>query len=169
MAQTQPFVKEKAMNDTIITKRCSRCKQIKPISEFHKNRAQKDGYRNHCKNCVKCYQQSEKGKEVYRAINQRYNKTEKCKIRRKRYMQSEKGKRKSQRKNLRQYKRYPERMKAYSAINNAIKTSKIPRVAVFKCTCGNQAQQYHHHKGYAKKHWFDVIAICVPCHILCHS
>ena len=33
-------------------KRCSRCKRDKPVSEFHKNRAQPDGYANYCKVCA---------------------------------------------------------------------------------------------------------------------
>ena len=32
-------------------KTCSRCKEEKPFSEFHKNRSQKDGYQNQCKVC----------------------------------------------------------------------------------------------------------------------
>lgn len=49
------------MSETIITKRCSTCKNNKPISEFNKNRAQKDGYHNQCKIC-KC--------EDYKILNQ---------------------------------------------------------------------------------------------------
>lgn len=34
-------------------KRCSRCKLTKPLTEFGRNKAQKDGYKNYCKLCVK--------------------------------------------------------------------------------------------------------------------
>ncbi|WP_273845372.1 HNH endonuclease [Rubrobacter calidifluminis] len=34
-------------------KRCSRCRQIKPLSEFCKNRSRKDGYHHRCKACHK--------------------------------------------------------------------------------------------------------------------
>ena len=34
-------------------KTCPKCKEEKPFSEFHKNRAKKDGYQNQCKVCRK--------------------------------------------------------------------------------------------------------------------
>lgn len=37
----------------LMTKRCSSCKKIKPVSEFHKNKAKEDGYQNQCKVCKK--------------------------------------------------------------------------------------------------------------------
>jgi len=37
------------------TKRCGRCKLVKPKSEFNKNKRSKDGLACHCKLCVKHY------------------------------------------------------------------------------------------------------------------
>lgn len=37
-------------------KRCSKCKEEKLLSEFHKNKAQNDGYNNYCKECDKIRQ-----------------------------------------------------------------------------------------------------------------
>ena len=36
-------------------KECSKCNNIKPLDEFHKNKGSKDGYRSKCKLCVKEY------------------------------------------------------------------------------------------------------------------
>lgn len=33
------------------SKKCSNCKNIKPLSEFHKNKSQKDGHQHYCKVC----------------------------------------------------------------------------------------------------------------------
>lgn len=33
------------------TKKCSKCNQLKPISEFHKNASAKDGLQVYCKDC----------------------------------------------------------------------------------------------------------------------
>lgn len=33
------------------TKRCTHCKQYKPLDQFNKNRAMKDGYQNQCREC----------------------------------------------------------------------------------------------------------------------
>lgn len=37
------------------TKRCCHCKQEKPLSEFHRTSASKDGYKCTCKDCVREY------------------------------------------------------------------------------------------------------------------
>ena len=34
-------------------KRCSKCGEIKPISEFYKRKSSKDGLQNNCKDCAK--------------------------------------------------------------------------------------------------------------------
>ena len=39
------------------TKRCSKCGEVKPVSEFNKNDTKKDGLQTHCKECVKKYKQ----------------------------------------------------------------------------------------------------------------
>ena len=47
------------MAETKLTKICSKCNLEKPVSEFSKNRCQKDGYHNQCKACRKI------GNEIY--------------------------------------------------------------------------------------------------------
>lgn len=55
------------------TKLCRKCGQEKPTTEFHKDKATRDGLRTKCKSCVKIYDDSIKekrdarGKEIYRA------------------------------------------------------------------------------------------------------
>ena len=46
------------------TKRCSKCGETKPVSEFFKDKTKKDGYRSGCKACHKAYFQSHRGKSV---------------------------------------------------------------------------------------------------------
>lgn len=45
------------------TKTCTKCKETKPFSEFHKDNRNKDGLVSHCKSCI-----SEKGRR-YREAN----------------------------------------------------------------------------------------------------
>lgn len=47
----KPFIEETIMAAKIISKRCPKCKKIKPISEFYKNRTTKDKYHTQCKEC----------------------------------------------------------------------------------------------------------------------
>jgi|LakMenEpi03Aug12_release.lakeMendotaPanAssembly.Ray.scaffolds.fasta_scaffold167481_2 hypothetical protein len=43
------------MNQVESTKKCSKCQNIKPLSEFSKNKSHHDGYNNYCKCCRKQY------------------------------------------------------------------------------------------------------------------
>lgn len=38
------------------TKQCTKCKKIKPLSEFHRNIESKDGFVSQCKDCISEYQ-----------------------------------------------------------------------------------------------------------------
>lgn len=61
------------------------------------------------------------------------------------------------------YKKLTQR--ASSKVGYAIRNGKLPRVATQTCIiCGNRANEYHHHKGYAKKNWLDVVPVCHSCH-----
>lgn len=150
----------------IISKRCSTCKQYKQLSEFSKDRSRKDGFKNDCKTCDRAYRQSEKGKTVHRRANKKYQKTPKAKVAHKHYRQSEKGKA-FYRKHAHRYRiGHPERINARKAVNEAIKVGKLPRPDSLQCSCGEQAEAYHHHKGYEQEHWLDVVPVCILCHTL---
>ena len=180
------------MSEQIITKRCSRCKQTKPISEFNKNQY-------YCKICMGIYRQTEKGEESSKRSVRKYKKTDKGKFANKQHAQSEKGKATQKRADYKYHQtekgkavrkradykyaesekgkvtknRYrmlhPERLAACKVINQAIKSGKLPRPDSLQCACGESAKQYHHHKGYAPEHWLDVIPLCVKCHKIAHK
>lgn len=42
------------------TKRCTKCKEVKGIDQFHKQWDSKDGHKIYCKSCI-----SKEGKEYY--------------------------------------------------------------------------------------------------------
>lgn len=48
-------------------KQCSKCGETKPVSEYHKNRAKKDGFQHACKSC-----RSIAGKTIYKDTNAKY-------------------------------------------------------------------------------------------------
>lgn len=174
------------MAETIISKRCSKCKKIKRFSEFYKDRTRKDGYRYVCKICqyesLKEYRQTEHGKNICKKILRKYQRTQKGKATKKHYAQSEKG-RKVSRRALSKYKqtekgkeatrrynehlrlREPNRIKARNAVNVAIRKGELPSPESLQCLiCLKPSAQYHHHKGYAPEYWLDVIALCKACH-----
>jgi len=184
------------MSEPIQIKYCSHCKQFKPISEFGRNRNNKDGVQLWCKFCHKVYEQTEKckatrkryrqtekgkdvqrraikkhrqtekGKATHRAIMKRYEKSEKGKATRKTYIKSEKGKARQKR----FYNCHPNNLKAKTAVNNAIRSGKLPRANTLLCHyCPKPAQQYHHWHGYEPEHWLDVVPVCVKCHREIHN
>ncbi len=150
------------MPETIITKRCSSCKQFKPISKFYKRTGYKYNHRSVCIICwskyTKKYKQTEKGKIACRKGNLRYKKTEKGKITEKRYRQNEKGKAARKRYRL----RHSEQRRAGSAIHIIVRNGKLPRPDTLKCSyCPTQAKEYHH-PDYSKPLY--VLPVCIKCH-----
>ena len=153
----------------MITKRCSKCKEIKPLSEFSTDRSRKDGLQFHCKKCYsqysKQYRQTEKGKDVHKRATCKYSKTERGKTTQKRYEQSEKGKAQRRNSACHYHARHPQKIKAVQAVNNAIYAGKLPQPDTLQCHyCPARAKEYHHYKGYAPEHWLDVIPVCKKCH-----
>lgn len=65
-------------SDTQTTRTCTSCMVMKPWSEFSKNIHCRQGINPRCKQCVrkyhKTYQQTDKGKELYRAASAKYRK-----------------------------------------------------------------------------------------------
>lgn len=52
---------------------------------------------------------------------------------------------------------HPEMRGAWQAVDNAIKAGKlIPQ----PCRCGDPVTDAHHHRGYAREHWLDVVWLC---------
>ncbi len=183
------------MSETIITKRCPTCKKTKHLSGFYKTRATKDGYNSQCKICCGEYQRRDKSRVLQatvrakyrnskngRAVESKYKQTESYRLSmraaQKRYSQTEKGKAKVARFRKtnkfkaivkRYYIRHPEQNKAKDAVNHAVVANKMQPIKTLRCSCGKQAQQYHHYLGYDKKHWLDVIPVCIPCHNILHK
>jgi len=175
------------MAEQIINKACTKCKQIKSLSDFYKDKQKRDGYTSSCKICCtsqvmqyaqtptgyqvrmqanRKYQKSEKGKKNAQRYAQYYYGTERGKFTAKHYKQSKKGKETAARL-AREYRRtHPFYAIATNAVNHAVQGGKLPRPDTLKCHyCPAQAKQYHHYLGYEPEHWLDVFPICCSCHL----
>lgn len=147
------------MSKTNIAKICSHCKQIKPLSEFYKNKSAKDGYQTYCKICCIAetgqYSQSPKGKKINNICMGRYFQTPKGKQGRKqaqrRYKQANKLK-----------------CQARDAGRRAINAGRIKRAKDVLCACGENARYYHHYRGYVKEFQLCVVPLCLKCHWIFH-
>lgn len=137
-------------------KTCPKCNQTKPLSEFYKNCATKDGYLNDCKICCSKYQK-------------KYIQTKQGKVAHKRYKQSEKGKAVCRIADKRFRIRHPNYVKAHNTVKHAIKVGKLPRSDSLLCHyCPAQAEQYHHWRDYEPEHQLDVVPVCRKCHRKIH-
>lgn len=58
-------------------KRCRRCEETKPVTEFHKSKQNKDGLKAYCKKCVNADNKSREGR--YKETKKAYRQTEKYK------------------------------------------------------------------------------------------
>lgn len=174
------------MSNTTQTKYCPRCKQIKPVSQFHKNKSRHDGYVGYCIFCAnqylrkymkseeqkekryirsKKYVNTPKGRENKRKSTRKYHKSKKGKIAVLKYLKSEKGKIFIKR----NHEKYPIRRKARTKIANEIAKGNFPNIKTQICKCGKQAEHYHHYLGYKPNHWLDVVPLCQDCHFMEHK
>jgi hypothetical protein len=122
------------------TKRCSRCKETKPLSDFYKNKSKFDGLQSYCKWCIN-------------DANRRFCLSDTGKI--------------SQRNTcLRQRIKYQKKYVARYILNNAISRRKFPSPRKLNCfVCGQKAREYHHF-DYNKP--MKVKPICSKCHKTIH-
>lgn len=155
------------MPETIISKRCPHCKQIKSLSEFHKDRNRRDGLGVWCKICHnaagKARQQTEAGKQAKRE----YQQSKRGRIIRqeanKRYAKTAKGKANSKQQRI----KWPNKYHARTIVSNAILLGQLVKPSAFPCNyCHNVATQYHH-PDYSQP--LAVTPVCVKCHTLIHN
>lgn len=137
---------------------CTKCGIDKSLSDFVKDRRNKDGRGPSCKQC----KNSLNRKEFYAGGKARLEAWKKAHPARMAEM--------ARRKEKRYRAGHPEQVRARWAVQKAVLSGKLPRVSTLKCAyCKNQARNYHHHVGYAVEHRLDVVPVCIPCHKLLHD
>jgi hypothetical protein len=150
-------------------KPCTRCKKTKPPEEFYPRQAKSGA----CKTCMisatRAWQDKNRERAKLNMTKWRANPKNK---------ESQKFAAKQQMKALRvlrgeevrqqereRYRKNPLKKQAYVAVKRKIDGGDIPHPSSLTChSCGSPASQYHHPRGYAKEHRFDVVPICTGCH-----
>ena len=153
------------MSEPTITKRCTKCKETKLLTDFSKDKYRADGLKCACKVCD-CkhsleYSKTERGIKLRRIRQQ----TEKVKTYQSNYQKSDVGKI-NHCTNIKKYrKRFPMRIRARDAVKYATRVGKLPKPKTLQCyLCFEPANEYHHYLGYKPKHKLDVLPICTKCH-----
>lgn len=151
-------------------KYCPKCNSFKNPDEFGKLSSSKDGLSYSCKECLrnkmKTWFSKPENRKRHNSGAAKYRRTELGKATKQRYYNSEKGQK--------VYKKYSYQKtngnKARQAVNHAVDYGTIPRVNTQVCqvndgTCEGR-MEYHHHKGYKKEFWLDVIPLCKKHHCI---
>ena len=129
-------------------KQCTKCKTVKPVSEFYPDKYTRSGLNCRCKDCVKAI--ARKG---------HYERPEHVKER-KRIKEREAAARARNRQSTTAWRQnHPEKKRAHHLLNNAIRDGRMVRGDCEKC--GAPKAQAHHH-DYSKP--FDVHWLCRRCH-----
>lgn len=135
-----------------LQKRCSKCKIVKPVSEFSLNRRKKIGLQSWCKSCI-------------RVVAVKYVRLPSVIAHRKKYLKEWHAKHPGKAAQYQAAKR-PEpksRSKAREAFKSAKKYGKIKSLPCVKC--GNPKSEGHHH-DYSKP--LDVTWLCRKHHAELH-
>lgn len=132
----------------IAQKRCFRCGETQPLSEFYSHPRMKDGHLNKCKECarkdIKANRTAKRGQysEYDRQRNQR---PERRSAKREMYSRARENN--------------PQKIAARSSVRTALEAGRIDRQP---CKfCGDPKSEAHH-EDYSKP--LDVVWVCFKCH-----
>lgn len=118
-------------------KHCNKCDTDKPLSEYHKRKASKDGHSAHCKQC-----QRERDRARFEDPATRAEHNEKCKA----YQKSEAGKAAHFKATQKYKETSPKKRSAHIQVGNALRGG-ILRKGPCE-VCGTSQQVVGHHDDY---------------------
>ena len=163
--------------DAPASKTCTKCGESKPLTEYYQRKSgpRQGEFSAYCRACSVAAVMASRAKnpEAHTKIrdSMRRWRAENREIaiarERARYIaQTEKRRKvaqKARRKN-------PLRTQAHNAIRRAVRHGKFPPASSMVCKYCQEAQaaDWHHHRGYEKQFWLDVVAVCNECHGKAH-
>ena len=130
-------------------KKCFKCGQTKPLSDFYKHKQMPDGHVNKCKECNKLdVRENRKSKvEYYREYDRK------------------RGNRHDPSCIAEYRKKYPNKYKAHTLVNNAIRDGRLFKESC--CVCGSNDHTHAHHDDYLKP--LNVRWLCAAHHKQWHD
>jgi hypothetical protein len=156
------------------TKKCNRCGESKSTDEFRLRKSRQTFWRcTTCKACELAYDRAykEAHREEKSAYARVHSRTPAGRASQQRYRQSDDGKqyrREFQRAyTLHRWHNCPEarlHMLARNSVGMALRSGKLRRPTICQHCGGPGPIQSHHHRGYDRKYWRDVVWLCAECH-----
>ncbi len=137
-------------------KKCSKCRKTKAYSKFRLRNEY--AFQGQCKKC-----------QHKREVERRSNFSPEQKVKQleyqRAYRKTEHGKEIVRKADRKYYQKNKERVNARTAVRYAVMSGRLPHVSTLTCSkCENKAENYHHHKGYKREFWLDVVPVCIKCH-----
>ena len=134
------------------SKECSQCNEIKPLGEFYRHATNKDGHCGKCKVCARV-----------NALRNRWENIERSREHDRNYSKLPHVMIKHRARGVKESARCPEKGKARSAVNSAIRSGKLKPFPCFICG----AKAVAHHPDYSAP--LDVVWLCQPHHMQTHA
>lgn len=149
--------------------RCNRCH----LYFYRHGRRERPVIKVTCKNCKEPVTGRLARDFCSRVCKERYHQRTSGKPARNRrgaaFRQTERGKELSRQITKRQYAKHKDRAIARAMLGSAIKAGMIVKPKICE-RCSNTGRiEGHHHAGYDRKHWLDVIWLCKQCHVTEHA
>ena len=147
-------------------KKCIECGLVKLLDLFRESKSNIEttgGRTAKCRECLKIYDKKVRKRRMVEEDGYK----EKQALLSKKWVQNNPKKRAeiARKRNLKARKESPEKVRARELVNQRVRFKRIPKASELECTeCGGQAQEYHHHLGYAWEHRYDVQPVCRNCH-----
>lgn len=153
-------------SDTVSERPCSKCGSTEGPFRTRKKRG-KIVRRSWCNACELVAHREREAAPDRQATRAAYRRTEQRAASIRRYARSEKGIARLRTYSAAWRKANPDKIDAQSALNHAIEAGRIARQPCSQC--GAAKADAHHHRGYQREHWFDVVWLCRSCHKLEHA
>lgn len=151
-------------------KRCFKCGETKPLSDFYRHSKMSDGHVNKCKECNKVDVRENRKENLeyyqeYDRVRSRDKDSPRMAARRCKSRSTKESK--SRKKNM--VKIDPEqKYKATRKVSNAIRDGKLKQEKVCFC-CGSENHVHAHHSSYDTEMWLQVTWLCAGCHSRLHK
>ncbi len=148
-----------------VTKRCFKCGEIKPLSEFYKHPEMLDGHVNKCKDCNKkdVIENRLKREDYYNAYDRVRSTKPHRKAAKREYFKRPEVKERARVHRKASEKKYPERKAAADMVNKAVREGRMEK---FPCWVCGELEVEGHHPDYDSP--LDVVWLCTKHHAEVH-
>lgn len=143
---------------------CSSCGETKDIGEFWRLKRSLDGMDYYCIACrkkhTKRFHITTRGKELKSRIQ-------------KRYLKNNPTRQSDYYAKIKRTEAHEAQSKAHRKVLRMIRSGKMKKASAYLCAyhyegCTIQADDWHHHEGYAPENQLNVIPVCRSCHKTYH-